>query len=412
MFLCNLIRRRTGKTSFSCIFEKNVYLQCVETPKQTSMKKTLLLSGLLAPLCIGFGQVSVPPIENLEINVTSNDSVLLDWDIPVNATEAVISWSDMIEYTAYGMAAAQCATDQAARFDTDDLTDFVGWRVKEVSVILSYTDTVYGTQDQHYYIRIWKGTDNALEQVYEKEILYPEYSVPLTNSVDSVIYVEDDRGLWIGYYIDKYRSYPWVVDNRQYVEKGFCIRLYHRNYPETDCLVDNIWYHNDSYPFGTLCIAATLSSSDLHDTNNVDNGSLTGYRVYRNGELIKEIPYSFMTHFTDTEFTREANVEYCVTAMYGEEESEPVCVTATITSIGDTATNDDIIILPNPTNGLILIEGATVSEVLVYNTIGQLVKTVGNTNEIDMGHLPEGIYFLRITAKDGRLQIKKVTVGK
>ena len=50
---------------------------------------------------------------------------------------------------------------------------------------------------------------------------------------------------------------------RQYVEKGFCIRLYHRNYPETDCLVDNIWYHNDSYPFGTLCIAATLSSSDL-----------------------------------------------------------------------------------------------------------------------------------------------------
>lgn len=376
------------------------------------MKKVLLLLGMLFLSFLGFGQVSGSPISNLEVIVTSNDSVLLDWGIPVNAIEAVISWSDMIEYNAFGMAAGQCATDQAARFDTEDLTDFVGWRVKEVSVILSYTDTVYDIQDQHYYIRIWKGTDNELEPVYEKEILYPEYSVPLTISVDSVIYVEDDRGLWIGYYIDKYRSFPWVVDNRQYVEKGFCIRMYHRNYPETDCLVDNIWYHNEGYPNGNMCIAATLSSSDLLDTDNVDNGSLTGYRVYRNGELIKEIPYSFLTHFTDTEFTRETDVEYCVTAMYGDEESESVCATATITGIGDTATNDDIPVLPNPTNGLILIEGATVAEVLVYNTIGQLVKTVGNTNEIDMCHLPEGMYFLRITAKDGRLHVGKITVSK
>ena len=376
------------------------------------MKKAILLFGLLALSCIGFGQVSAPPIANLEMNVTSNDSVLLDWDIPVNATEAVISWSDMIEYNAYGMAAGQCATDQAARFDTEDLTDFVGWRVKEVSVILSYTDTAYDIQDQHYFIRIWKGTDNALEPVYEKEILYPEYSVPLTITVDSVVRVEDDRGLWIGYYIDKYRSYPWVVDNRQYEEKGFCIRLYHRNYPETDCLVDNIWYHNDGYPYGTLCIAATLSSSDLLDTSNVENGSLTGYRVYRNGELIKEIPYSFLTHFTDTEFTRETDVEYCVTAVYGDEESEPVCATASITGVADHLGNDGIGISPNPTNGLVRIEGATVSEVQVYNTMGQLVKTVQNTNEIDMVHLPEGVYFLRITAKDGRQHVGKVTVSK
>ena len=374
------------------------------------MKKNLLLLGMLFLSFLGFGQVSGSPISNLEVIVTSNDSVLLDWGIPVNAIEAVISWSDMIEYNAFGMAAGQCATDQAARFDTEDLTDFVGWRVKEVSVILSYTDTVYDIQDQHYYIRIWKGTDNELEPVYEKEILYPEYSVPLTISVDSVIYVEDDRGLWIGYYIDKYRSFPWVVDNRQYVEKGFCIRMYHRNYPETDCLVDNIWYHNEGYPNGNMCIAATLSSSDLLDTDNVDNGSLTGYRVYRNGELIKEIPYSFLTHFTDTEFTRETDVEYCVTAMYGDEESESVCATATITGIGDTATNDDITILPNPTNGLILIEGATATEVRVYNAIGQLLKTARNTNEINMKGLLRGIYMLHIMDENGAVATRKLVL--
>ena len=51
--------------------------------------------------------------------------------------------------------------------------------------------------------------------------------------------------------------------------------------------------------------------------------------------MIKEIPYSFVTYFIDTEFTRETDVEYCVTAVYGEEESEPVCATATITGVGE-----------------------------------------------------------------------------
>ena len=74
--------------------------------------------------------------------------------------------------------------------------------------------------------------------------------------------------------------------------------------------------------------------------------------------------------------------------------------------------HEEINVFPNPTNGLVRIEGATVSEVQVYNTMGQLVKTVGDTNEIDMAHLPEGVYFLRITAKDGQQRVGKVAVSK
>ena len=51
---------------------------------------------------------------------------------------------------------------------------------------------------------------------------------------------------------------------------------------------------------------------------------------------------------------------------------------------------------PNPTNGLVHIEGALVFEVQVYNTIGQLVKTVQNANEVDLSDLMPGVYFLRI----------------
>ena len=170
------------------------------------MKKTLLLLGILFLSSLSFAQISkqqainlvmdsivnrdttnekanssgtvnmddnIPPVSNLTSYVSDNDTVFLSWSIPSEAEEAVISWSNMIDHGDWGVAAGQCATDQAARFDTDDLADFVGWRIKDVSVILSYSDTMSGMQDQNYYIRIWKGTNNELEQIYEKEIIQP-----------------------------------------------------------------------------------------------------------------------------------------------------------------------------------------------------------------------------------------------
>ena len=353
--------------------------------------------------------IELSPIRDLEVSVGGNDTVLLNWDIPVGAKEALVSWSDMNEYSAYGTAAAQCATDQAAHFDADDLADFVGWKVKNVSVILSQYD---GVQDPHYYVRIWKGEGNAPEQEYEKEIIYPEFSVPLTVSVDSIVSIEEGQELWIGYYIDKYQVYPWAVDDGPFLEKGFNFRLYHKHYPETDCLPDNLWHQGDSFLCGNLCISATLSSPDTLNMNKANNIPLTGYRIYRDGELIQEIPYSFVTYFTDTEFARGTDVEYCVTAVYGEEESESVCATATITGVGEAEADDGVTVSPNPSSGLVRIEGATVAEVQVYNAIGQLVKTVQNANEIDMGHLSEGVYLLRITATDGILYTRKVTLSK
>ena len=350
-------------------------------------------------------------IVNFEIEITENDTVFLDWDIPADVTEATLSWSNMIQYNALGMAAGQCATDQAVRFNTTDTEDFVGWRIKDVSVILSSSDTTTGFPEPNYSIRIWKGTGNAFEQVYEKDIIDPEYSVPFTVPIDDLVCVEEDRDLLIGYSLDKYTTFPWVVDNRQQNGKEFWYMFYHRNYPETDCLADNYWYNTEDYPSGSLCVAATIISSDSFTTNK-NIASLTGYRIYRDGTLIKEIPYSFVTYFTDTEFTRETEVEYCVTAVYGEEESEPVCATATITGVGEAMADDAITLSPNPTNGIVRIDGATAAEVKVYNALGQLVKTVLNTNQIDMSQLHEGSYLLRITATDGRVHVGKVTVNK
>lgn len=117
-----------------------------------------------------------------------------------------------------------------------------------------------------------------------------------------------------------------------------------------------------------------------------------------------------MTYYTDMEFTKGFDVEYCVTAVYGDEESEPVCATATITGVAEEHENVGVTVLPNPTNGHVHIEGADVAEVKVYNAIGRLVKTVQATNEINMKVLPAGLYLLRMTDGEGMTVTKRIVV--
>ena len=63
---------------------------------------------------------------------------------------------------------------------------------------------------------------------------------------------------------------------------------------------------------------------------------------------------------------------------------------------------------PNPTTGMVYIEGENASEVQVFNALGQLVKTVQNTNEVSLGNLPQGVYLLRVTLEGGKVFSDKV----
>lgn len=65
-------------------------------------------------------------------------------------------------------------------------------------------------------------------------------------------------------------------------------------------------------------------------------------------------------------------------------------------------------VYPNPASGHVSIQGAEATEVKVYNTLGQCVKTVQNANEISLEGLPQGVYLLRVTTKDGSVFSDKV----
>ena len=66
-------------------------------------------------------------------------------------------------------------------------------------------------------------------------------------------------------------------------------------------------------------------------------------------------------------------------------------------------------VYPNPSKKNVFIKGIEPAEVQVYNALGQLVKTVRGTNEIDLSGLVEGVYLMRIMDAEGKVYTNKIT---
>lgn len=71
---------------------------------------------------------------------------------------------------------------------------------------------------------------------------------------------------------------------------------------------------------------------------------------------------------------------------------------------------DRVKVYPNPAKDILRVEGLEAVEIQVYNTLGQLVKEVRGTNEINVSILPEGIYLLRITDTHGKCHSVRIAM--
>ena len=73
----------------------------------------------------------------------------------------------------------------------------------------------------------------------------------------------------------------------------------------------------------------------------------------------------------------------------------------------------DIILSPNPTNGLIKIQNVNVgSAVRIYNILGDDIKVEqllnANTVQLDLSDMPKGIYMVEIKSNSSRITKKVV----
>ena len=139
--------------------------------------------------------------------------------------------------------------------------------------------------------------------------------------------------------------------------------------------------------------------------------------AYKSGdELIAEIPYdgsNSYDYFDNTYDLVQGEVYYSVNCVYirGEEqcESEYLDVPIDITSLDENTAN--INIYPNPTNGLLNVNGNGTMHITVSNLMGQKLMEVeaeGNTT-LDLSRYESGMYLVRIEYADG-VMVQKVNV--
>ncbi|WGD35724.1 T9SS type A sorting domain-containing protein [Olleya sp. YS] len=74
-------------------------------------------------------------------------------------------------------------------------------------------------------------------------------------------------------------------------------------------------------------------------------------------------------------------------------------------------TIDDIAVFPNPTKSILTVKSKTeIASLKVYNSLGQLILTEINANQLNISNLSEGVYFLKI--KDINKRFKMVRIIK
>ena len=130
------------------------------------------------------------------------------------------------------------------------------------------------------------------------------------------------------------------------------------------------------------------------------------YIVMRNGI---EIGRTDSTSYVD-ETDMAINYTYCVIAEYQDGISNPECVIVDLTSIEEG--DDTFALYPNPTNGILYINGGD-SEFtyMMYNGMGQVVANgkAQGTEQINVESLTKGVYFIRLT-NGTQVHVEKVVV--
>lgn len=72
----------------------------------------------------------------------------------------------------------------------------------------------------------------------------------------------------------------------------------------------------------------------------------------------------------------------------------------------------EVVIYPNPTKGLLTLENATESELVLTNSLGAVLEVKENVNSLDMSKYPDGIYYIAIRSKEGVASYQKIILIK
>lgn len=118
-------------------------------------------------------------------------------------------------------------------------------------------------------------------------------------------------------------------------------------------------------------------------------------------------------NFKADELDEETLLDWCDSGMDFENQQLPVFCNFDVTLINEDFNNFDLVALyPNPTCGLIQIEGESIAKVEVFNLLGQMIygQQVIKSVNIDATYWNKGVYLAIITKENGVVEMKKIVL--
>ena len=106
--------------------------------------------------------------------------------------------------------------------------------------------------------------------------------------------------------------------------------------------------------------------------------------------------------------TYNANVIFVTNDPENPEVIIPLTLTVTGESIDETAVSA-FNVYPNPTTGMVTVEGENISAIAIYSAAGQLINVVRD-NRVDMSSYESGVYFFNIIDNANNTTVQRVVV--
>jgi hypothetical protein len=142
-----------------------------------------------------------------------------------------------------------------------------------------------------------------------------------------------------------------------------------------------------------------------------ESNDLTGFDIFRNDSLVAHVDATTIFYSDNTVELETGDYKYCVVPIYPyacdlEDECREIPIYVGIKNYAST-----IDIYPNPADNIVNISGADISNVKVFNNIGQLILNQHNTNIINVSKLTNGIYLLSIETTTKQITQKKLIIN-
>ena len=227
-------------------------------------------------------------------------------------------------------------------------------------------------------------------------LIVKEYSTDEWKVLHGTTYVDmDDDGEWDLEYSKEtsssLMSAPWL-----FAREGACFHKidipgFEYNYPDD---------------FNTF----TDFDTPFNDSTLIWETDFYGPRIFSEKNWVGDYhleAYAVVTYNYDSVWFYLARTAYCTIPNYPLRWGQ----TSFDWGVDENEATAFATVHPNPTTGLVAINGKELRIAEVFNPLGQRVATAkggGETLQIDISHLPAGVYFVSVTDEDGRKCVCKV----